>query len=180
MKRHEIQRRRRRLRRQLLTGFAFVGLLAGVVALPLGQETDAAWTDAEHALSVLTATQAPVLIGSGYTVCERVGLLGSDNDPAFTVQWRWSPNGPSTHALPRWRVNGVSVTPVTTGPVQGVFTTVFTRVILRDVEAPSTFGTLYQVQASSVLTSTNWRSSFRDFGSIETRGLLSPVCSITS
>lgn len=178
MMRHDRRRRSQRLRRQLLAGFAFIGLLIGVVALPLASETDAAWVDSEHAVSSMTATQIPVQRGSGYTVCERVGLLGSDNNPAFTVQWKWSTNGTAANVLPRWRVNGEPVTPVTTGPVQGVYTTVFTRVILRDVQPPSTFGTEYLVQASGVLDATNWSSSFRDFGVIETRGLLAPECSI--
>lgn len=118
-------RKRRQVRRRLLAGVGLLGLLVGVVALPAANETDAAWTDAEHGATGLASLtlQKPSVNG---TVCNRPTLFNA-NGPALTVEWSVPANHPtSTTAV--WRLNGTVFAPArTTNLGNGQFRSIFTN-----------------------------------------------------
>ena len=126
MMRHDRRRRSQRLRRQLLAGFAFIGLLIGVVALPLASETDAAWVDSEHGRGTFSAVvvQAPSAID--FSLCRDFGTVPvpPDSQQMVTIRWRWAAPMPGS-VTTTWTVGGDAISPTTTGPVDGVYSSTF-------------------------------------------------------
>ncbi|MGO1406527.1 hypothetical protein [Agrococcus casei] len=183
MMRHDRRRRSQRLRRQLLAGFAFIGLLIGVVALPLASETDAAWVDSEHGRGTFSAVvvQAPSAID--FSLCRDFGTVPvpPDSQQMVTIRWRWAAPMPGSVST-TWTVGGDAISPTTTGPVNGVYSSTFTAGQLRSVESPA-FGANYDLVATARVATTQgstWQSSPKELAQVRSSWGLTLTCTITA
>ncbi|MFC7405099.1 hypothetical protein [Georgenia alba] len=181
----------RRRRSRLLRRCAAIAVVTGALAagvFPAPQQTEAAWSEPEHAASAFTSLRlVPPQVQSVGT-CARPALL-NPTQVVLQVRWRWpatgQPYGSFTAQNSAWAVGGTAAPNVqTTGPDSaGVYTTSFTNGLL-DGLLGSLLGQSYSVTVRSQLTPAGgqtWTSPNASTVNVNVPVLIgSPTCSFTN
>ncbi|WP_110589728.1 hypothetical protein [Microbacterium suaedae] len=157
-------KRRRMIGIMALSVMAVSVVMGGAVA----QQTQADFTDAEHAASGQTLgtvqLQAPDIVS---TSCQRPSALNLAQ-PFLTVTWRWPQDStPYSGFSPenvRWSIDGTTATVTTTGPdASGVYTTTLSNGVLQQILGSLLdllLGSSFDVTARTVWTpgTAEWQS----------------------